>query len=278
MIVSWVTEGLEYCTLTPPTSIGWTMRVMRKAFVEDGTDSHRAGPGMPAFSALAAALLVLVWACPPVIAQEIVPYDVALPAKSICQVPIAKLHPTQFAVGYREVDERAEQIVHKSPKKLKAYVEEHLPLIVIGPGGQPYLIDGHHLALALLKAHVATNVEVRVEANLRDLSPAEFWKKMKERGWVYLYDKRGQGPLEVEKLPMTVNELTDDPYRALAWAVRKRGGLEKTTDSFAEFKWANFFRSRVPIGSEPGDFERAVEAALKISHSPEAKDLPGYEP
>jgi hypothetical protein len=233
---------------------------------------------MPACSALAAALFVLIWATPLVAAGDVAPYDAALVAKSLCQVPIQKLHPTQFAVVYREVDDRAKQIAQKSPKKLKAYVEEHLPLIVIGPGGQPYLIDGHHLALALLRAHVATNVEVRVEANWRDLSPAEFWNKMKERGWVYLYDNRGQGPLDVEKLPKTVNELTDDPYRALAWAVRKRGGLEKTTDSFAEFKWANFFRSRVPIGTKPGDFERAVEAALKISHSPEAKDLPGYEP
>jgi hypothetical protein len=219
----------------------------------------------------------MVWGTPLVVAGDVVPYDPVLPAKSLCQVAIARLRPTQFAVGYREVDERAKQIAQKSPKKLKAYVEERLPLIVIGPGDQPYLIDGHHLALALLKARVTSSVEVRVEANWRHLSPAEFWTKMKEHGWVYLYNNRGQGPLDVEKLPKTVTELTDDPYRALAWAVRKRGGLDKTHGSFDEFKWANFFRSRVPIGSQPGDFDRAVEAALKISHSPEARDLPGYE-
>jgi len=225
---------------------------------------------------LAAALLILVWGTPLAGAGDVVPYNPALPAKSLCQVGIERLRPTQFAVGYREVDDRAKEIARKSPKKLKAYVEEHLPLIVIGPDDQPYLIDGHHLARALLKARI-NSVEVRVEANWRHLSPAEFWNQMKEHGWVYLYDNRGQGPLDVEKLPKTVTELTDDPYRALAWAVRKRGGLDKTNGSFDEFKWANFFRSRVPIGSQPGDFDRAVKAALKISHSPEAKDLPGYE-
>jgi hypothetical protein len=232
---------------------------------------------MPRYGLLAAALLILVWGTPPVVAGDLVPYDPALPVKSLCLVAIERLRPTQFAVGYREVDDRAKQIAQKSPKKLKAYVEEHLPLIVIGPGDQPYLIDGHHLSLALLKARVANSVEVRVEANWRHLSPAEFWNKMKEHGWVYLYDNRGQGPLDADRLPKTVTELTDDPYRALAWAVRKRGGLDKTNGSFDEFKWANFFRSRVPIGSQPGDFDRAVRAALKISHSSEAKDLPGYE-
>jgi hypothetical protein len=225
---------------------------------------------------LAAALLIVVWGTPLAGASDVVPYNPTLPAKSLCRVAIESFRPTQFAVGYRQVDERAKQIARKSPKKLKAYVEGHLPLIVIGPDDQPYLIDGHHLARALLKARI-NSAEVRVEANWRHLSPAEFWNQMKEHGWVYLYDNRGQGPLDVEKLPKTVTEMADDPYRALAWAVRKRGGLDKTHGSYDEFKWANFFRGRVLIGSQPGDFDRAVKAALKISHCPEAKDLPGYE-
>ena len=118
--------------------------------------------------------MILIWGTPLVVAGDVVPFDRALPVKSLCQVAITRLHPTQFAVGYREVDERAKEIARKSPKKLKAYVEAHLPLIVIGPGDQPYLVDGHHLALALLKTRVADSVEARVEANWRQLSPADF--------------------------------------------------------------------------------------------------------
>ena len=84
--------------------------------------------------------------------------------------------------------------------------------------------------------------------------------------------------MDPDRLPRKVSELTDDPYRALAWAVRKRGAYRKTNSTFAELQWANNFRSRVSIGPAPGDFDRAVEAALKLSHLPAAKDLPGYEP
>ena len=164
---------------------------MSTILFSDRTDSYRAGHVMPRRAPVAAALLILVWGTPSVVADSVVPYDPVLPVNSLCQVPIERLHPTQFAVGYREVDERAKEIAHKSPKKLKAYVEEHLPLIVIGLGDQPYLIDGHHLARALLKTRVANSVEARVEANWRELSPAEFWNKMKEHGWVYL---RQPGP------------------------------------------------------------------------------------
>ena len=101
---------------------------------------------------------------------------------------------------------------------------------------------------------------------------------MRQHGWVYLYDNQGHGPLDPDRLPRKVSELTDDPYRALAWAVRKRGAYRKTKASFAEFQWANYFRSRVPIGPAPGDFDRAVEAALQDQPCARAKGLPGYEP
>lgn len=211
-------------------------------------------------------------------ADDATPFNPSLPAKSRCQVAIAQLHPTQFAVGYREVEERGRNIAQKSPHKLKAYIEEHLPLVVVGPGGAPYLVDGHHLCLALCKFHVADRVEARIEANWRDLSPTEFWKKMKEHDWVYLYDCQGRGPLDPEELPKQVTELADDPYRALAWEVRKRGGYAKNSATFSEFRWANYFRTRIPLGSGESGFEQAVEAALKISHAPEAQALPGFSP
>ena len=83
---------------------------MPKILVSGRADSHRGGPGLPRCGPLAAALLILVWGTPLVVAGDVVPYDPALPAKSLCQVGIERLRPTQFAVGYREVDERAKQI------------------------------------------------------------------------------------------------------------------------------------------------------------------------
>lgn len=172
-----------------------------------------------------AAGMAVVWLACLVLARaaDVPPFDPSLPAQSRCVVAIEAVRPTQFAVGYREVEERAQNIVGKSPKKFKKYMEEHLPLLVVGPGGVPYLIDGHHLALALLNHRVTDRFEARIEANWRGLSPADFWKKMQQHGWVYLYDNKGQGPLSPDRLPRKVTGLTDDPYRALAWEVRERG-------------------------------------------------------
>jgi hypothetical protein len=130
----------------------------------------------------------------------------------------------------------------------------------------------------MLKAGRGQTVEARVVANWRDLPVAEFWGKMRESNYVYPYDHQGRGPLDVEQLPGKVTGLTDDPHRSLAWAVRKRGGFQKTTASFSGFQWANFFRKRIVIGPKPEDFKRAVKTALQISSNAEAKGLPGYTP
>jgi len=229
-------------------------------------------------SAVLVALIAGLGLCVPLLAGELALFDPAMLPGTSCQVAIEKVHPTQFAVGYREVSQRAANIARHGPKRLEIYEEEHLALLVVGPGGEPYLVDGHHLCLAMLKAGRGTTVEARVVANWRDLPVAEFWNKMRDSKYVYPYDNQGRGPLEVEKLPKKVTELTDDPYRSLAWAVRNRGGFQKTTASFAEFQWANFFRNRNEIGRKEKDFEKAVKAALKISHAAEAKNLPGYTP
>jgi hypothetical protein len=210
-------------------------------------------------------------------AEDLAAFDPALPVGTHCLVELASLRPTQCAVGYREVDQRGAKIAEKSPKKLKSYITAHLPLVVVGPSGAPYLIDGHHLCFALLKYRIADRVEARIVANWRESNAEEFWKSMRQHGWVYPYDNKGQGPIDPQKLPQKIREMTDDPYRSLAWAVRKRAGYVKTLDSFAEFQWANFLRTRVAITEGSSGFEQAVEDSLKIVHGPEAKKLPGYE-
>lgn len=229
---------------------------------------------MAVFAALAGSL----WLGVPLFAGKVVGFEATLHAGSYCQVAIEKVHPTQFAVGYWEVEQRSATIARLSSKKLGGYLREHLALLVIGPGGEPYLVDGHHLCMAMLKSGRGGTVEALVVANWRNLPVADFWDKMKENKYVYLYDNKGRGPLEVEKLPKKVTELTDDPYRSLAWAVRERGGYRKTTVSFSEFQWANYFRKRIEIWPRPKDFEKAVKEALKICHAAEAKSLPGYRP
>ena len=78
--------------------------------------------------------------------------------------------------------------------------------------------------------------------------------------------------------------MTDDPYRSLAWLVRRNGGYCKTSSEFAEFKWADWLRPRFStleiqdLPSDPKDANATVAKAVALAHSLEAKtdDLPGY--
>ena len=93
--------------------------------------------------------------------------------------------------------------------------------------------------------------------------------------------------------------MTFDPYRSLAWIVRDKHGYLKNDTPFSEFKWANFFRTRIlpgqdlPAGKRTFDeftFEvdkhgklvinddgkEIIDECMFLAASPEARGLPGY--
>lgn len=204
------------------------------------------------------------------------PFDSALPARSNCVVDVAVLRPTQFAVGMKEVEMRAEKIRTQSSRKREDYLQAHIAPIVIGPGGIPYLLDHHHLARALQLSGTRPALYAEVKENWSHLSEKEFWAKMNDSHWLYLYDETGRGPLDATALPHSIDALRDDPYRSLAWMVRTGGGYRETPDLFADFAWANFFRGRIPLDKQTNGLEEAVKTALPLAHSREARSLPGY--
>ena len=81
---------------------------------------------------------------------------------------------------------------------------------------------------------------------------------------------------DARDLPKTLGEMRDDPFRSLSWAVRQKDGYQDIGEFFADFQWANFFRSRVTIGAGQDGFENAVEQALRLAKSAGAKELPGF--
>lgn len=189
---------------------------------------------------------------------------------------LAELRPTQLAVGMAEVDEKEKKLRGLKPKKLAAYERKNPEPVVRGPGGALYIIDHHHLALALTRAG-ATETFCSQTVDLSSLAPEAFWKEMEARKWVYAYDENGAGPRPYSELPVSVSGLKDDPYRSLAGAVRMAGGYDKTAQPFAEFQWADFFRPKFGSGELEKDFNKCVDKAVKIAHSPEAAGLPGHK-
>tara|TARA_Y100000385_G_scaffold268166_1_gene304945 strand:+ start:138 stop:449 length:312 start_codon:yes stop_codon:yes gene_type:complete len=83
---------------------------------------------------------------------------------------------------------------------------------------------------------------------------------------------------DFEDLPKHINNLGDDPYRSLAWLVRKNGGFIKVGVNFQEFYWGMFFKLqgiKIKSSSEP-DVKAVLKQALKLAHSKEASHLPGF--
>lgn len=195
--------------------------------------------------------------------------------KDQCLYFAEKLHPTQFAVGMLMVEEKKSDLNKLKKEEYEAYLKAHPVPVMIGPDGVFYPTDHHHLARAVLELGKSFMV-VEVKENWKNLEKGEFWKKMIEAQFVYLYDENGQGPLLPEKLPVSMMDLKDDPYRSLAALSREKNCYDKSDQPFAEFKWAQFFRSKIKIEGSDKKLKNAVKDSLRLCHLPEAKDLPGY--
>lgn len=187
---------------------------------------------------------------------------------------IAKLRPTQITVGMIEVEDKRRRLEAMGHHERKDFLEARPIPAVFGPDGKLYITDHHHLARALSDGGYDSGYFL-IEANFSQLAPEAFWKSMCERRWAHPIDAYGRLQ-SIDDIPHHVDGLLDDRYRSLAGYVRERGGYAKTPTAFAEFAWADFFRPRVIIGPTRRDFDGAVEQALALAHSAEAKALPGY--
>jgi len=219
---------------------------------------------------------------------------------------VKDLSPTQFATGKSEVLFKAGRMKKKfksSHDKLHDYLLMH-PVPVVKYGKKFYLTDHHHLVRALYEAlndEVGDElmVYVRVLYDLGSLSELHFWKAMFEHQLVYLFAADGGGPKPPEALPKHIQDVGFDPYRSLACLVRDRHGYMKNDKPFSEFRWANFFRTRILMDQDllagkatfdhfaftvakdgkltlTDEGEDIVDQALFLAAGPEAAGLPGY--
>lgn len=184
----------------------------------------------------------------------------------VFEVELLSLRPTQFAVGEAEVKEKRAEWQRMSERERSEFLARMVIPVVVGPGGDNYLIDHHHEGRALLGSR--RTVLAHAQADLSRLRRREFWSYMVMTGWCHLFDENGR-PRPHDELPASLAEMRDDPYRALAGRLRKAGGYAKSDAPFAEFKWANHLRSRV---DDPAD----LRAAMRIAASREASFLPGW--
>jgi len=189
-------------------------------------------------------------------------------------VAIATLRPTQITVGLREVEEKRDRLREHKQKKIGKFLGDHMIPVVRGPKDRLYVIDHHHLALALHKEGIR-NVLVTVVSDLSVLETDAFWTYLDHHAWVHPYDTEGRRRTYAD-IPRSVIDLKDDPYRSLAGELRRLGGFAKDTTPFSEFLWADFFRRRIKRRRVEKNFNAAIEHAMEFAKSEDARYLPGW--
>jgi hypothetical protein len=189
-------------------------------------------------------------------------------------VPIESLRPTQITVGMHEVREKRKGLRKREAKKIGRFLGDHMIPVIRGRKDRHYIIDHHHLALALLSEGIK-NVLVTVIADLSMLEPDQFWIVLDHHSWVHPYDQDGRR-VDFGKIPKRVDKLKDDPFRSLAGELRRAGGFAKDTTPFSEFLWADFLRRRVDRRRVKKNFSAAVQQALILAKSQDAHYLPGW--
>jgi hypothetical protein len=177
-----------------------------------------------------------------------------------------------------EVKDKEKKILAKPDKELKDLAADPIK-VIRGPGGALYITDHHHGADAWrLADHPMAFCQIgpaRPFANVE-----EFWSNLERDHLVRLADENGQ-KLTHEALPATLAQMPDDPYRSLAWRLRKSDGFcrgDMKQKEFAEFIWADWLRQQpeLSIDAVRASSKNVLPIALKLARSPAAKDLPGY--
>jgi hypothetical protein len=188
-------------------------------------------------------------------------------------VAIEALRPTQITVGMREVEAKRKRW-REFRKNKEDFLGKHMIPVIKGPQDRYYVIDHHHLALALHREGVK-EIAVTIVADLRKVDKEAFWVYLDNRAWMHPFDRDGRR-CEYKELPKKITGLVDDPFRSLAGELRRSGGFAKDTTPFSEFLWADFLRRRIKRRVIDTDFSSALEQALHLAKSADADYLPGW--
>lgn len=192
----------------------------------------------------------------------------------IHQIAIKDLRPTQITVGMREVAAKRQHWRTSKEEKQETYLGNHMVPVVQGAKERYFLVDHHHLVLALLHEGQDT-VAISVIADLSRLDTDEFFTFLDNRGWMHPFDENGKRQ-SYRSLPKTVEKLIDDPYRSLAGELRRMGGYAKDETPFSEFIWADYLRRRIKRKLVDDNYGVAMEKALLLAKNADADIMPGW--
>lgn len=197
---------------------------------------------------------------------------------ALLEVEVAALQPTQMCVGLAEVRNRQVDFSQESSEERRRYLGGKPVPLVRSREGQLWMVDRHHRLRALVELDPRAIAFGYVVHESSGFSRSEVLRDLQERGWLYLFDGRGQGPLAPTDLPERLLDLQDDPYRSLVWKLKKEGLIEAAPlIPFHEFRWGAWLRTRALPPFSSSQLEPALPAARALVRSAAAASLAGWK-
>lgn len=138
---------------------------------------------------------------------------------SLYAVPVESLLPTQINEGPAEVGKKTAGFDLLAPSQLQSNLLTDVEPVVIGPGGQLYLTDGHHTFTALEDSIYGSSdptVYVNVIANYSNLTMTQFFATMQAQNLLFPVNNGVFEPVNDATgapLPSNLTSLPTDLYR-----------------------------------------------------------------
>jgi hypothetical protein len=200
------------------------------------------------------------------------------PRQELLKVAIADLHPTQMCVGLAEVRSRQADFSHETPEQRLRYLRSKPVPLVRARSGALWMVDRHHRLRGLVELDPGAMAFGYLVLDLADADPSAVLAELQGRGWLYLHDGRGHGPLAPAALPDRLADLQDDPYRSLVWKLKKEGMIAPAPlIPFHEFRWGAWLRRRPLPPFSSAHLTPALATARSLVRSRAASHLAGWK-
>jgi hypothetical protein len=198
--------------------------------------------------------------------------------EALLEVPLAALQPTQLCVGLAEIRSRQADFREETAAERRTYLRGKPVPLVRNAGGELWMVDRHHRLRGLIELDPQATAFGYVVLEVASRERAVVLAALQERGWLYLHDGRGQGPLPPAVLPSSLLGLQDDPYRSLVWKLKQDGVIEPAPlIPFHEFRWGAWLRSRNLPPFSSLKLEPALPAARALARSRSSAHLAGWK-
>lgn len=199
-------------------------------------------------------------------AQTSGPFELPpLARQELVELPITSLQPTQLCLGLAEVRSRASDFARETAAERRRYLRTRPVPVAVSSAGEHWMIDRHHRLRALMEVDSSATAFCSVVLELVGASRAHCLEELNRRGWLYLRDGEGRGPLPPERLPTDLVSLEDDPFRSLVWKLKQEGLIRAQPQvPFLEFHWGSWLRRQNLPSFGSMDLEPALPEARRL--------------